>query len=88
MRATNAYRRRDCLAYCVNIYYTPLQKNYFQEQGVEVREDMYALSEMIQWVWRSAIRDGMDIWIYIPSRRMRELFQNWLDSIAHDSKLN
>ena len=56
--------------------------------GVEVREDMYALSEMIQWVWRSAIRDGKDIWIYIPSRRMRELFQNWLDSIAHDSKLN
>lgn len=88
VRATNAYRRRDCLAYCVNIYYNPLLKNYFQEQGVEVREDMYALSEMIQWVWRSAIRDGKDIWIYIPSRRMRELFQNWLDSIAHDSKLN
>lgn len=84
VRATNAYRNRDCLAYCVNIYYNPLLKNYFQEQGVKVREDEYALSEMIQWVWRSAIRDGKDIWIYIPSRRMRELFQNWLSSISQE----
>jgi len=83
VRATNAYRNRDCLAYCVNVYYNPLLKNYFQEQGVEVREDDYALSEMIQWVWRSAIRDGKEIWIYIPSRRMRELFRNWLNDISH-----
>lgn len=83
VRATNAYRNRDCLAYCVNVYYNPLLKNYFQEQGVEVREDDYALSEMIQWVWRSAIRDGKEIWIYIPSRRMRELFRNWLNGISH-----
>jgi hypothetical protein len=82
VRATNAYRSRDCLAYCVNIYYNPLLKNYFLEQGVEVQEDEYALSEMIQWVWRSAIRDGKEIWLYIPSRRMRELFQSWLDSIS------
>lgn len=82
VRATNAYRNRDCLAYCVNVYYNPLLKNYFQEQGVEVLEDEYALSEMIQWVWRSAIRDGKEIWIYIPSRRMRDLFQDWLDEIS------
>lgn len=82
VRATNAYRNRNCLAYCVNVYYNPLLKNYFQDQGVEVREDEYALSEMIQWVWRSAIRDGKEIWIYIPSRRMRELFQDWLDEVS------
>lgn len=82
IRATNAYRNRDCLAYCVNVYYNPLLKNYFLEHGIEVREDEYALSEMIQWVWRSAIRDGNEIWVYIPSRRMRELFQNWLGSFV------
>ena len=82
IRATNAYRNRDCLAYCVNVYYNPLLKNYFQEHGIEVYEDDYALSEMIQWVWRSAIRDGKEIWVYIPSRRMRELFQNWLNGFV------
>lgn len=84
-RATNAYRNRDCLAYCVNVYYNPLLKNYFQEHGVTVREDEYALSEMIQWVWRAAIRDGREIWLYIPSRRMRELFRDWLNKISHEN---
>lgn len=81
-RATNKYRGRNCLAYCVNIFYNPVEKNYFASQGVEVKEDEYALSEMIQWVWRSAIRDGNDISIYIPSSRMRNLLIDWMDSLT------
>lgn len=77
-RATNAYRDRNYLAYCINVYYHPLLRNYFVERGVDVRDDEYALSEMIQWIWRSAIRDGKEIWIYIPSRRMRDLLKKWL----------
>lgn len=78
IRATNAYRNRDHLAYCVNVFYHPLLKNYFLDHGVEVKEEEYALGEMIQWIWRSAIRDGKEIWVYIPSRRMRELLKKWL----------
>lgn len=78
IRATNAYRGRDHLAYCVNVFYNPLMKNYFLDHGVEVKENEYALGEMIQWIWRSAIRDGKEIWIYVPSRRMRELLKQWL----------
>jgi hypothetical protein len=81
-RATNEYRARDHVAYCVNIFYNPFLKNYFLSHGIEVREDEYALSEMIQWIWRSAIRDGKEIWAYIPSRRMRELLKGWLDELA------
>lgn len=80
IRATNEYRDRDHLAYCVNVYYNPYMKNYFVDHGIEVKEDEYALSEMIQWIWRSAIRDGKDIWIYIPSKRMRDLLKDWLFS--------
>ena len=81
-RATNEYRGRCHLAYCINPYLNPFMKRYFYSYGVEVKEDEYALSEMIQWVWRSAIRDGNEIWIYIPSSRMRRLFSNWLDELA------
>ena len=81
-RATNEYRDRCHLAYCINPYLNPFMKRYFYSYGVEVKEDEYALSEMIQWVWRSAIRDGNEIWIYIPSSRMRRLFSNWLDELA------
>ena len=33
---------------------------------------------MIQWIWRSAIRDGKEVWVYVPSRRMRDLLRQWL----------
>ena len=82
-RATNAYRDRHYLAYCVNIYFQPILKRYFISQGVEVHEDRYALSEMIQWVWRSAIRCGEEIWIYVPSSRMRGLLKGWLEELAN-----
>lgn len=83
IRATNEYRKRTCLAYCVNVFFNPFMKNYFLAYGVEVQEDVYALSEMIQWIWRSAIRDGEEIWVYIPSNRMRALLENWLDDLAN-----
>lgn len=83
IRATNAYRDRCYLAYCVNVFYNPLMKNYFLDHGVEVKENEYALGEMIQWIWRSAIRDGKEIWIYVPSRRMRELLKQWLKDLSY-----
>ena len=60
-RATNEYRNRNALAYCVNRFLNPDYVKYFAEHGVEIDQDMFALSEMIQWIWRSAIREGKPI---------------------------
>jgi len=40
--------------------------------------DAYALTELIQWVWRSRVRKGEPITLYLPSPRMRRLFEEWL----------
>lgn len=77
-RATNQYRERDVLAYAANPFMNVGQKLFYQKNGVDVDEDLYALSTMIQWIWRSAIRDGKPIDIYVPSRRMRELLIKWI----------
>lgn len=77
-RATNDFAERTHLAYCVNMYVHPTIKLFFAQRGITIDQDRYALSEMIQWVWRSAIRRGEEIWLYVPSSRMRELFQNWV----------
>ena len=69
------------MAYCVNIFLKPDEKRYFMAHNVNVLEDEAALSTMIQWIWRSAIRDGEEIWIYIPSKRMRELLINWIKRV-------
>jgi hypothetical protein len=81
-RATNEFRHKKYLAYCANIFFNPYIKNYFLHKGVKVLEDKYALSEFVQWIWRSAIREGNKINIYIPSSRMRSLLKVWLDEIG------
>lgn len=82
LRATSEYRDRKYLAYCINLFMNPFYKKYFVSQGVDVDEDKYALSELVQWIFRSAIRDGKEVWIYIPSKRMRTLLVNWLNDLT------
>lgn len=81
-KATNDYRNRSHLIYPVNIFMNVEEKKFYHLHGVEVDEDMYALSVMVQWIWRSGIRDGQETYIYVPSRRMRTLLTNWIDSFS------
>lgn len=78
LRATNKYRDRIAVAYLVNIFMNPVVKNFFLDNGVEIEEDEYALSEMVQLIFRAAIRDSNPITVYVPSKRMRELLEDWL----------
>ena len=41
------------MAYLCNWFYHPVIKGYFQERGIKVNDEAYALSSMIQWIWRS-----------------------------------
>lgn len=87
-RSTNDYI--DCynLAYCVNIYLHPAVIQFFKQRNIHIDEELYALSEMIQWIWRSRIRKGEKINIYIPSARMRNLLNTWLKmSFSYQTQL-
>ena len=57
----------------------PIIKNFFEQNGIYVNEDGYALSELIQFIFRSAVRNGKKVDVYIPSRRERELLLAWLN---------
>ena len=85
-RATNKYGDRKVLAYLVNIYMNMPNKRFYQSRGVEIDEDLYSLSVLVQWIWRSAIRNGEEIYVYIPSRRMRELLIKWIDSFDAEER--
>lgn len=79
IRATNDYKESTAVAYIANRYMKPTLKHFFEVEGIKVDEDTYALSELIQFIYRSAIRDGKPITVYIPSKRMRELFKDWIN---------
>ena len=78
MKATNDYKNKKSLAYLINTYCNPTYKQFFEQHGATIDEDLYALSELLQWIWRSQIRDGKQINLYLPSLRMRELLGNWV----------
>jgi len=79
-RATNKYKHKTNLAYCVNRFLNPIISQFFQQKNIKILEREYALSELIQWIWRSAIREGNEINLYIPSIRMRTLLVDWINS--------
>jgi len=77
-RGTNQYRDCTHLIYlwCQHLNPTIAQ---FLNVGDAAHRDMYSLSELLQWVYRSQIRDGKPITLYLPSNRMRSILQRWLD---------
>ncbi len=78
-RATNRYADRTTLVYLCNIFPAPPVVQYLS-QGTTAEFDvgLYALAQLMQWIWRSAIRRGEKVWLYLPSARMRKLLLDWL----------
>ena len=79
MRASNEYR--DCVncIYTVNIYPNGSLDSHLAQFGVHINDDLYALSELVQFVFRGCIREHKDMWVYILSERMEGLLKEWLE---------
>lgn len=77
LRATNEFADRTTLMYVSNRYMNPHDSSFFQDNNITVDQDLWALSEMLQWIWRGAIRKGEEINLYLPSSRMRGLLEKW-----------
>ena len=88
-RATNRFKDKWALAYLANRYpNTNVNKFFFSpdssksDQKINIDKDLFALSEMLQWIWRSRIRDNKEIVVYIPSKRMRNLLKGWIEDVS------
>lgn len=78
-RATNRYADRTTLIYLCNIFPVPPVVQYLSQGTTDALDtDLYALAQLMQWVWRSAIRRGEKVSLYLPSARMRSLLLDWL----------
>ncbi len=77
-RATEQYADRTCLAYLIDKHLNPGIVHFLGMRNIRIDNDEYALSDALQWIFRSAIRRGNEIELYIPSQRMRNLVNSWL----------
>ena len=81
-KATNQFSHCRALAYPINLFANGDIVHYYASKGVIFDNDHYALSTMIQWIWRSAIRNGEEISLYLPSKRMRDLLTEWIEKTS------
>lgn len=88
IKATNDYRHCTSVAYLVNNFPNTFLVSMITKRNNKRKfdQDMWALSEMLQMLFRSAIRgdkykgdESRHIKLYIPSQRMRNLLESWLN---------
>lgn len=79
-KAVNDYRDTSQLAYVYNSFMHPEPYKYLFNRGEQYAPDKqrFALTEMLQWVYRSRVRKNEPINLYIPSSRMRHLLLDWM----------
>lgn len=78
-RSTNDYADIHHVAYLVNVYPSPVLVKASANRDTDFNTDLYALGEMLQFLFRSAIRKGDVCKFYIPSSRMRHLLFRYLE---------
>jgi hypothetical protein len=76
-RGTNDYAHCSHLVYLYDQHMNPYVARWLEDNS-RAFDDAYALTELIQWVWRSRVRKGQPINLYLPSPRMRRLMEEWL----------
>lgn len=82
-RATNEYAHKSVAIHAYNRYINTVVSAYLQDYGKDINaipsDDQYALAEMLQWLWRTQIRNDKPIDVYILSTRMLQLLTDWLE---------
>lgn len=78
-KATNEYSDAHHVAFLMNVFIQPYIKEVCDGTNFKVDEDLVALSHLVQFMFRSALRNGEEIKMYVPSSRMRDLLVDYLN---------
>ena len=74
------YASARVLCYCANPRFPAACAGYFRKNETGFDQDAYALTHMLRWISRSAVRNGDPVTVYVPSKRMRGLLGGWIKS--------
>lgn len=78
-KATNMWSHKSIAVHAYNRYVNTAIKAYLQDYGTPPDDDMFALSEMVQWIFRTCIRNDEPLQLCILNNRMKRLLTDWLN---------
>ena len=86
-KATNDYSNCTGVAYLCNRFFDVNCTNFLSQRAkeqnipeLEFDNDNYALSELLQFIWRSNVRvkdSDKPVYVWVPDKRMRRLLQDF-----------
>ncbi|WP_299449276.1 hypothetical protein [uncultured Phascolarctobacterium sp.] len=82
MKATNSLSDCCVVGYLVHRFVNVDISNFLKDNNIVIDKDSFALSELIQFVWRSNIRKADTInntYVFIASRKLYNLFRLWVE---------
>lgn len=79
IRATNEYASKKLAIHAYSLHPNQSVKVYLQDLGYECDDTIYALTTLIQWLWRGCIRNEEPMQVAILSDRMNSIFLDWLN---------
>jgi len=74
-----AEEKRNNLCFMLNSYINPFLDRELRKKGITVDKEGYSLSILLNWILNVS-NINKEIYIYIPSSRMRNLLIGWLDN--------
>lgn len=78
-RATNEYSNKRVLMHCYNRFPLVDVSSYLQDYGYPIDNNVFAVSELVQWLWRGCIRNGEPMVVVMGNKRMYNLLMRWLN---------
>ena len=75
-RGTNNYSHCSHAIYLYDQNVNPILLNWLNANNDQFKSD-FALTEMVQWIWRTGIRNGEPVDVYMPSSKMRKIIGDW-----------
>ena len=79
-RGTNDYIDFRTAIYLWDQYMNPYISRWLGLEKDRKANDRYAVTELVQWLYRTAVRKGEPVTLYMPSIRMRRLLSSWLNA--------
>ena len=77
-KAVNTHANMHHVAFLMNVFMMPYIKEVCNNGNFTVDEDLVSLSHLVQFIFRSALRNDEPIKVYVPSVRMRNLLKDYL----------
>lgn len=74
------FSHKSCCLYLSHPEVNTSIKQFFENKGIVINEDLYSLHHLIEWMFQSRLQQKQPINVFIPSIKMRALLEKYLNN--------